>query len=179
MKAIMLMMSDSYGVYIPVNFLNDIDHRDWHIDQNDAAIVARGPDDESYWEAWAGILNLAYYEDNGHKYTLHQDGDLWAICPEFMTNEEYSNFFGEMKPAPDNSYEYEVCDNCFIALANDDYSGMEDDEEIATREGLSLLHAKHTHVIADGAEYGFCNTRCECCDGLPANRFRVICIGDI
>jgi hypothetical protein len=104
-----------------------------------------------------------------------QDGDLWAVCPELMTNEEYENFYGEMKPAPADAYEYSVCGNCLVALANDDYSGMDDDEAKATADGLATLHGNYSQVISDGAEYGFSHYRCECCDGLAGDRYRVIC----
>lgn len=80
-----------------------------------------------------------------------------------------------MKTAPDDAYEYKVCSDCLIALANDDYSGMDDAQETVTRAGLNELQSMYRSVIPDGAEYGFCNSACECCGGLPGDRFRVIC----
>lgn len=178
MKSIILMMSDSYGVYIPQNFIRDIDRDAWHVSPENAAILDTGPDVEYYWETWDDVLGSAYYVDGNNKYTLHQDGDLWALCPELMSNEEYENFFGEMKPAPDDAYEYEVCENCLIALANGDFTCMGDSEAVEVRTGLAHLHDAHLSVIPDGAEYGFSNDRCECCGALPGDRFRVICTGD-
>jgi len=92
-----------------------------------------------------------------------------------MTNEEYVNFFDDMKPAPDNAYEYHVCSNCMMALANDDYTGMDDTEAKATEEGLAVLHGTYQMVIPDGTDYGFEHAKCECCDGLAGDRFRVLC----
>lgn len=177
MQAIVLMISDNYGVYIPQNFVNDVDLNAWHVKPEDAEILAQGPDHENYWDAWDSVLNDAYFMDGDAKYTLHQDGDLWAVCPERMTNEEYQQFFGEMKPAPSDAYEFAVCGDCLAAIANDDYSGMDDKQEKATKEGIDCLVKEYGHLIADGAEYGFSNHRCECCDGLPGDRYRVIALG--
>lgn len=173
LDAIVLMMSDSYGDYIPQNFVDDVDLTAWHVDADDAAILAKGPDVDGYWDSWGAVLSNAYYTDGDAKYTLHQDGDLWAICPERMTNSEYSDFFGEMKPTPNGAYEFEICADCLIALANDDYSGMDDDQENATRDGLAGLSNEYD-LIPDGAEYRFANRRCECCNALPGDRYRVI-----
>ena len=51
------------------------------------------PENEWYWEAWHEVLDKAQYIDNqGNIYRLYQDGDLWLICYELMTNEEKINF---------------------------------------------------------------------------------------
>jgi len=51
------------------------------------------PRNENYWEGWIEILSSATYTaDDGRKFTLHQDGDLWAICHEQVTQEERENF---------------------------------------------------------------------------------------
>lgn len=177
MESIVLMMSDNHGIYIPQNFVNDVDINAWHVKPEDAEILAAGPDNEGYWDAWDSVLNDAYYMHGDAKYTLHQDGDLWAVCPDRMTNEEYSDFFGEMNPAPDGAHEFAVCEDCLIAIANDDYSGMSEDQEKATREGIEYLTKEYGYLIPDGAEYGFSHRRCECCDGLPGDRYRVISFG--
>lgn len=177
--AIILMMAGSHGVYIPKNFVNDVNLNDWHVSQDDAAILTTGPDHDAYWDVWTDVLDSAYYMDGNNKYTLHQDGDLWAICAERMSNEEYENFFDEMKPAPADAYEYEVCSDCLIALANNDYSGMDDDQARAVESGLAALHQQYKQVIPDGAEYGFSHNRCECCDALPDERFRILCFDKV
>lgn len=98
--AVTLILSDARGVYIPRDFVTDgynevtIDHcKAWRIKLDDAAILAAGPDHEFYWETWDGVLNYAQYVDEeGNKYFLSQDGDLWALCYERMTDEEKFNF---------------------------------------------------------------------------------------
>ena len=107
-SAIMLLVSDSYGIYIPQTFLERA-HADWDgISFGDAMIIGKGPEHEHYWEAWNEILNDATVTtDEGHTYRLHQDGDLWMYCEALMTDEEYQNFFGEARdpaeynPTPD------------------------------------------------------------------------------
>ena len=95
-----LILSDARGVYIPRDFVTDNynkiaeDHcKAWGIEDEDAEILASGPDHEFYWERWEDVLNHAQYVDEeGNKYFLSQDGDLWALCYDRMTDEEKSNF---------------------------------------------------------------------------------------
>lgn len=99
-NAVTLILSDARGIYIPRAFVTDnynevaVDHcAAWGIDHEDADILASGPDHEFYWETWEDVLNYAQYTDEeGNKYFLSQDGDLWAFCYERMTEKEKSNF---------------------------------------------------------------------------------------
>ncbi len=52
--------------------------------------------DDLYWDTWERVLNNAYLIEGEYRFTLHQDGDLWAICPELMTELEKLYFFGEI-----------------------------------------------------------------------------------
>lgn len=178
LDAVVLLFSDSYGIYIPQAFAESCEN--WHgMKQEDKEILLTGPEHDDYWDAWDTVLQDAYYLDGNARYMLHQDGDLWAVCPERMTNEEHENIFGEMKPAPNGAYEYEVCHDCLIALANDDYTGIESDRHAKhVADSLAALMREYRHVIPDGAEYGFSNDRCECCGALPGNRYRVLCFND-
>ena len=98
--AVTLILSDARGVYIPRDFVTDnyneiaVDHcRAWGITDKDATILASGPDHEFYWGTWDTVLSNAQYTDEeGNKYFLSQDGNLWALCYERMTDEEKSNF---------------------------------------------------------------------------------------
>lgn len=99
MDAVILILSDARGIYIPRDFVIDEykeiahEHCDkWGITQEDREIL-QNPDHEHYWETWDCVLNYAKYTaDNGDVYTLHQDGDLWGICYDKMTAEEKNNF---------------------------------------------------------------------------------------
>jgi hypothetical protein len=124
-SAIMLLVSDSYGIYIPQTFLA-MAHPDWAgIKAGDAMIIGKGPEHEHYWEAWTEILgNATFTTIMGHTYRLHQDGDLWMYCEALMTDEEYQNFFGvprervdewrepaEYDPTPDRDAAERVLDH--------------------------------------------------------------------
>lgn len=65
-----------------------------------------------------------------------------------------------------------VCESCLIAIANDDYSGMDDKEESRVRAGIERT-SQRGHLCAGSVEYGFYNTVCECCGALAGNRHEV------
>ena len=92
MSGISLLLSDSRGIYIPRDFIQNFDLEQWHI-KEDYQDVLSIPDNEEYWYIWDHILLFAYFVDEqGNKWELYQDGDLWAICYELLTDEERSNF---------------------------------------------------------------------------------------
>ena len=97
MKPINLLITDAYGVYIPQtfceNFLLIPGQYGFQQDDKDIQTCLRGPDTDGYWDAWESILNRAEYHDySGNKFLLHQDGDLWLLCPALMDAEELGNF---------------------------------------------------------------------------------------
>jgi hypothetical protein len=102
MDAVVLILSDARGVYIPRDFLtddqNDIawDHcKAWGLTEENAQYwtCAADPDSEFYWEDWDWILaNAKYVSKEGGVYYLYQDGDLWGLCYNKMTPEEKRNF---------------------------------------------------------------------------------------
>jgi hypothetical protein len=82
-----LWLSDRRGVYIPRDFANSFADRAKvvsGVDVEDWLILEAGPDHEHYWEAWDDVLdNAVVTDDDGTRYTLYQEGDLWLI-PEGM-----------------------------------------------------------------------------------------------
>lgn len=96
-ESISLLVSDREGIYVPMAFVERYDTDLWsNIDPADVNIILEGPDAEGYWDAWDSVLqNAEYHDDNGHVFRLHQDGDLWAVCYELMTEEDKKNFFAE------------------------------------------------------------------------------------
>lgn len=88
MEGINFLLDGSRGIYIPQNFAENFDTEEWHVSQEDANILLAGPDHDLYWETWDDVLSTAFYEQNGHTFTLYQDGDLFALCPSLMTPEE-------------------------------------------------------------------------------------------
>ena len=99
MYSLILILSDARGQYIPRDFVTDnwneiaLDHcAAWNVKLSDAEIL-QNPDHDLYWETWDDVLNYAEFKaENGDVYRLYQDGDLWGICYEKMTDDEKSNF---------------------------------------------------------------------------------------
>lgn len=79
----MLLIGDGHGVYIPQLFAQWYADYFRNIDSDDVEILLQGPKAEHYWEAWDDILCKAVHRDYG--WTLHQDGSLFLIGPEFDT----------------------------------------------------------------------------------------------
>lgn len=93
MQAIELLLSDARGVYIPRDFVEGFDLKKWGLDPDGWEVESLyDPENYSYWDAWDQILSNAEYHKDGHVWRLHQDGDLWAVCYELMTDEEKTNF---------------------------------------------------------------------------------------
>ena len=99
MKPLHLLLDSANGVYIPKLFAEHLTG-DWSgIRNEDLATLLQGPEAEGYWEAWCGVLdNAIFTDDQGMKYLLHQDGDLWLYCPDLMTWQEYEEFFEDEPP---------------------------------------------------------------------------------
>lgn len=102
MSGLELLLSDRRGVFIPRDFA-EFDHsiRSFNIDPDDEdlQILREGPDHEHYWDAWDSVMSRAKFTDSkGNEWHLYQDGDLWLYCESLMTDNEYEDFFGEVKP---------------------------------------------------------------------------------
>ena len=87
----MLWLSDARGIYIPRDFSNSFVDRDKHVQNvsEENWQILEDPDHEWYWEAWDKVLqNAVVTDDEGTRFTLHQDGDLWLIPEGMEWNEE-------------------------------------------------------------------------------------------
>jgi len=93
-KGCQLLLSDARGVYIPRDFAEGFDLVAWHIDFDVSALS--DPESELYWDTWERVLNNAYLIEGEYRFIIWQDGNLWAICPELMTELEKLYFFGEV-----------------------------------------------------------------------------------
>lgn len=174
-----LLLDSARGFYIPKNFVEQFDMTKWEgISAEDIEILKAGDNfdtNPSFWETWDSVLgNASYTDPQGRKWLLYQDGDLWAYHADSMDNETYERFFGETKPAPDDALEFEFCSTCVMGLVNEDYSGMSDEEEAATQEGLERLSKQYGGLTFDGANLGFTHRECECCGALAGDRYRVL-----
>lgn len=95
MNPIEIFCDSASGIYIPQRFAREHNREVWrNIDPEDLEILEAGPEHESYWDAWEQILINAEATIDGATYELWQDGDLFIICNERLTDEEYAEFFG-------------------------------------------------------------------------------------
>lgn len=80
-----LLLDENRGIYIPQVFAKECHF--WEcFDDEQKDILLSGPENELYWDVWTEVLDNAFLIHNGKKWTLYQDGDLWAI-PEEITAE--------------------------------------------------------------------------------------------
>jgi hypothetical protein len=88
-----LILSDSWGIYIPQMFVSDIGDDEaqtlginlWALKQ-----CQTGPDAPHYWEAWDEILRDCELRDEaGTVWRLYQNGDLWEIPDGFCFPEDF------------------------------------------------------------------------------------------
>ena len=85
MEAVQLLLSDNRGIYIPKNFYNDFDLEKWNVSNIDLSDLDNVYSD-GYWDTWNIVLNNSFFiSENGDKFNLYQDGDLWAVCYDKLT----------------------------------------------------------------------------------------------
>ena len=99
-----LWLSDARGQYIPRDFAESFERstRDTHVSgvsAEDWAILEAGPDHEHHFETWDDVLRDAVLTGrDGTKYTLHQDGDLWAVPVGMEWSDEQDTFVWPDEP---------------------------------------------------------------------------------
>lgn len=87
-SGIACLLNDGHGIYIPAKFIECYAPAQWGVKDDDKAELS-SPYNKWYWEAWESVLNYAVYTDaDGNKWYLYQDGDLYAICYELLTEDE-------------------------------------------------------------------------------------------
>jgi hypothetical protein len=92
MSGMFLLMDSNSGIYIPKVFSWNFDMQKWHVNKSVAEKLSDVNSDD-YWETWDYVLSSAYYlDDNGNKWELWQDADLWAVCYDLLTEEEKASF---------------------------------------------------------------------------------------
>ena len=64
-----------------------------------------------------------------------------------------------------------ACDDCTIAIANNDYTGMSEQRAQEVRSSIHQSYRGRDLVI--GEEMGFSHQVCAICSGLPGNRHEV------
>ncbi len=120
------------------------------------------PNSKKTWvadrQAWVLYLECSICGDDV------EEGEF-CTCQDKPDDEEEE----EQEP-PDNYVDLGgACDDCVIAIANDDYTGMDDETEARVRKGLERIG----EWLVVGDELGFEHSRCAVCGDLPGNRHQV------
>jgi hypothetical protein len=168
--AIVHLFSDSSGIYIPKRFADECAELWQHVESEDVARLKQGPDVEGYWETWIDVMNQATFSRDGYVWTLHQDGDLWAVCHDLMTDEECDNFGFDYPSASGETLEYYIDQNVIvalmIALENDDFSGMDyATQKLVEQFDKDVLSGNSVDIRTRPAEFRECDVTglmCEC-----------------
>ena len=76
-----LLIPDQCGIYIPKIFCEEYADQFQGIDPEDIE-TCQDPNNEWYWDSWQNILDNAYVVQDGKKYILWQDCDLFLIAED-------------------------------------------------------------------------------------------------
>jgi hypothetical protein len=129
-----LLISDSYGIYIPQKFCENFDLNTWGLSESDkdVDVCLAGPDEEWYWEAWNTILDNAKHIDaDGCEWHLEQDGDLFTV--------HYSEYEGEEDEDVRSNPRPRKFKDIFVIVGHSSY-GKEDIDQFDTlQEARKML----------------------------------------
>lgn len=93
-KGLILLLEGSRGIYIPRDFMAEMDLSQWDGISLDDISICSDPDHEAYWDAWEQVCDNATHTDSeGNIWHLWQDGDLWMYCDELMSPLEKHDFW--------------------------------------------------------------------------------------
>lgn len=95
LPALALLLDECRGTHIPKDFVTGFDLTQFSGISAYDIETCSNLDNDGYWDAWNDILDNAVVIKTGHR--LYQDGALWAINYDEITDQEYKDFFGEEK----------------------------------------------------------------------------------
>jgi hypothetical protein len=76
--------------------------------------------------------------------------------------------------------EIQVCQDCLMVIANNDWTGIEDRDVNRVKAGIKALAAKGYACVGDSdKDAGFRWRHCDCCNGLPGHHYHVIILGEV
>ncbi len=92
-----ILCDSHHGIYIPSIMIQRLVDNGWRNIPDDAVEILKDPNHECYWETWQEVLDNAEWHDasTSQVFKLHHDGDLFAVCPESCTPQEYHHIYGE------------------------------------------------------------------------------------
>lgn len=100
--AVNLIVDSHHGMYVPQLFATHVDLTQWNMGEDDErlTILREGPEHEHYWDVWVEVLDDAHHVDPyGGNWHLEHDGDLFAVCPDRMSEAQHLEFYGEEREA--------------------------------------------------------------------------------
>lgn len=112
----LLWLNDARGIYIPRDFAKSFVDRAKHVSgvNDEQWAVLENPEHELYWEVWDEVLSSAVVTDNdGVKFTLYQEGDLWLIPDGMQWSDEEDTFVW-----PDDEEDKDDTQNLALKLPN-------------------------------------------------------------
>lgn len=91
-----IICDSAHGIHIPNIMVQRLKDHGWiGIEQVDLDILLVGYYHDSYWHSWHTVLeNAEYTDDDGNQWSLHHDGDLFAVrcdIPDYMVDEFFGN----------------------------------------------------------------------------------------
>ena len=87
------LLNDAHGQFIPAKFIECYNPATWGVTADDQKELS-SPDNQYYWETWESVEQYATFTDeSGNRWHLYQDGDLYAVCYELLTDDE-KDFLG-------------------------------------------------------------------------------------
>ena len=94
MQNIECIVNSAHGVFVPMVFAQTVNRGLLYGVSNetlDYLAKEESMEDDYFWDTWDSVLNNARITHNGKTYHLHQDGDLFAIDWDNLTEEEKYN----------------------------------------------------------------------------------------
>ena len=91
MENVKCIVDGTNGVFVPMVFAQTVNRALLSgVDAETLDYLAKeeSVEDVDFWDAWDSVLNNARITHNGKIYHLHQDGDLFAIDWDNLTEEE-------------------------------------------------------------------------------------------
>ena len=95
MQNVECIVDGAHGVYVPRVFAQTVNRAILSgvaAETLDYLAKVESVEDDWFWEEWDSVLNNARITHNGKIYHLHQDGDLFAIDWDNLTDEEMVSF---------------------------------------------------------------------------------------
>ena len=95
-EAVTLLLSDSRGVYIPRDFTQEFKLEMFGFTNERIEYYKKELSNpwknEHYWEVWEELINNAVLTQDEKEFYLYQEGNLWLLCYDEMSEDEKENF---------------------------------------------------------------------------------------